>query len=147
HPLDPMSFAKRSQVEDLEIPMPSARERRPDAGPLAEIIDRCLKKRRDERMGSARELAEALQRLGTEKGKPALAEDESPFAGLSAFQESDAARLFGRDSDIAAVIARLRHQELVAIAGPSGAGKSSFVRAGVIPALKCSQPDTEAFVV
>lgn len=76
-----------------------------------------------------------------------LREDESPFAGLSAFQESDAARFFGRASDIARLMGRLRNQPLVVVAGPSGAGKSSFVRAGVIPALKRSGERWEAFIL
>ena len=146
--MHPISAAKLALVPDLKRPMPSAREKRPKAVALCDIIDRCLKKDRDERFGSAKELAEALERLGGEKGRAAdLAEDESPFAGLSAFQEADTARFFGRDSDITAVVGRLRNQELLAIAGPMGVGKSSFVRAGVIPALKRSRPELEAFVV
>ena len=147
HPLEPLSLHSLLRVMDLGTPMPSLRDRRPDAGPLCELVDRCLKKPRDARLGSAEELVAALERLGQEQGHPALAEDQSPFAGLSAFQEADTARFFGRDADIAAVIGRLRNQELVAIAGPSGTGKSSFVRAGVIPALKRSQRDIEAFIV
>ncbi|UQA56986.1 protein kinase domain-containing protein [Polyangium aurulentum] len=147
HPLEPPSLARLVEVMDLEAPMPSVRERRPDLGLLADVIDRCLKKRKEERMGSARELAEALEGIGADKGPLALAEDEGPFAGLSAFQEADAARFFGRDNDIAAVIGRLRNQQLIMIAGPSGAGKSSFVRAGVIPALKRAWREAEAFVV
>ncbi|MDC0748638.1 protein kinase [Polyangium sp. rjm3] len=147
HPLEPPTLARLVEVMDLETPMPSVRERRPDLGPLADVIDRCLKKRKEERMGSARKLAEALERIGADKSKLALAEDEGPFAGLSAFQEADAARFFGRDNDIAAVLGRLRSQQLIMIAGPSGAGKSSFLRAGVIPALKRAGRDAEAFVV
>ncbi|WP_248913793.1 protein kinase domain-containing protein [Polyangium aurulentum] len=147
HPLEPPSLSRLVEVMDLETPMPSVRERRPDLGPLADVIDRCLKKRKEERIGSARELAVALERIGSDKGPLALAKDEGPFAGLSAFQEADAARFFGRDNDIAAVLGRLRNQQLVMIAGPSGAGKSSFVRAGVIPALKRAGRDAEAFVV
>ncbi|HZF48733.1 MAG TPA: protein kinase, partial [Polyangiaceae bacterium] len=147
HPLEPPTLARLVEVMELETPMPRVRERRPDVGPLADVIDRCLKKRKEERMGSARELAAALERIGAGKGTLKLAEDEGPFTGLSAFQEADAARFFGRENDIATVIGRLRNQQLVMIAGPSGAGKSSFVRAGVIPALKRAGRDAEAFVV
>jgi hypothetical protein len=45
------------------------------------------------------------------------------------------------------MVARLSEQPLIAIVGPSGAGKSSFVRAGVIPALKREGEAWEAFVV
>jgi WD40 repeat protein/predicted Ser/Thr protein kinase len=147
HPLEPVSFLRLVQVAVLDTPMPGVREKRPDLGPLADVIDRCLKKHKDGRMGSARELVEALGRIGAERGNPALAGDEGPFAGLSAFQEADAARFFGRESDVAAAIGRLRNQQIIMIAGPSGAGKSSFVRAGVIPALKRAGRDVEAFVV
>ncbi|HEX2568741.1 MAG TPA: protein kinase, partial [Polyangia bacterium] len=151
HPLAPLSLPKLRKIADRSRPMPSLRDLRPDAGPLCDVVDRCLKKRPEERMGSAealeKALAEALAQLGAAPDTPALAEDQSPFAGLSAFQEADAARFFGREADIAAVLSRLRNQALMAIAGPSGAGKSSFVRAGVIPALKRSQRGLEAFVI
>src|SRR5207244_275211 len=52
-----------------------------------------------------------------------------------------------RDRAIAQVAARLVDQPLVAIIGPSGSGKSSFVRAGVIPALKRGGDAWEAFVL
>src|SRR4029078_2349435 len=80
----------------------------------------------------------ALEPLLPGKKAVDLGEDENPFAGLSAFQEADAARFFGREREVAGVLGRLRNQRLLAVVGPSGAGKSSFVRAGVIPALKRS---------
>ena len=61
----------------------------------------------------------------------------SPFKGLHAFQEIDAADFFGRDRLVADVVSRLRGGiRLVALVGPSGSGKSSVVRAGVVPALR-----------
>ncbi|MDI1436873.1 WD40 repeat domain-containing serine/threonine protein kinase, partial [Polyangium sorediatum] len=148
HPLAPLDLPALVGVSNLDTPMPSARDKLGAGHALAEVIDRCLKKRKSERIGSAKELVELLERLGAvTKTSAALAEDESPFAGLSAFQESDAARFFGRDDDIAAVLGKLRHQQLIAIAGASGAGKSSFVRAGVIPALKRASREMEAFVL
>ncbi|HLM72887.1 MAG TPA: serine/threonine-protein kinase, partial [Polyangiaceae bacterium] len=150
HPLAPLARSDLVRVSELDTPMPSARHILGAANPLAEVIDRCLEKRKDKRIGSAQELVALLERLGAEAKRPAalaLSSDESPFAGLSAFQESDAARFFGRDDDIAAVLGRLRNQQLVAIAGASGAGKSSFVRAGVIPALKRAGRELEAFVL
>ncbi|MDC3960423.1 PD40 domain-containing protein [Polyangium jinanense] len=147
HPLDPFSFARLSEVVDLDVPMPSMAEKRPDVGPLGTIVDRCLKKRRAERIGSAKELLAELEALLPGRKGLSLGEDESPFAGLAAFQEADAARFFGRDREIAAVTRWLRNQPLLGVAGPSGAGKSSFVRAGVIPALKRSGDGWEAFIV
>ena len=79
-------------------------------------------------------------------GAPAarLADDESPYAGLTSFQESDADRFFGRDREIARMVTRIRELPLVGVVGPSGAGKSSFVRAGLVPALKRSGEPWEA---
>ncbi|WP_437303990.1 nSTAND1 domain-containing NTPase [Sorangium sp. So ce388] len=147
HPLSPFSFARLSHIVDFDAPMPSLSAIRPDLGALGALVDRCLKKRKDERIGSARELLAALEALLPSRKPLELGEDESPFAGLSAFQEADAARFFGRDRDIAAMAARLRNQPLLAVAGPSGAGKSSLVRAGVIPALKHAEGRWEAFVL
>ncbi|HET9624286.1 MAG TPA: serine/threonine-protein kinase, partial [Kofleriaceae bacterium] len=59
----------------------------------------------------------------------------TPYRGLAAFTEADAAVFFGREHEVAAFLNRLRDQPLAIVVGPSGAGKSSFVRAGVIPAL------------
>ncbi|WP_437754828.1 nSTAND1 domain-containing NTPase [Sorangium sp. So ce1389] len=147
HPLDPFSRARLSDVMNLGAPMPGLGARRPDLGALGAVVDRCLKKRKAERMGSARELLAELEALLPSGRTLQLSEDESPFAGLSAFQEADAARFFGRDRDIAAARVRLRSQPLLAVAGPSGAGKSSFVRAGVISALKRSDDRWETFIL
>ncbi|MDI1481222.1 protein kinase [Polyangium sp. y55x31] len=147
HPLAPVSMARLVGVQVLELPMPSVLESRPDLGALGALIDRCLKKRKEERIGSARELLTALESLVDEPTTVALSDDDNPFAGLSAFQESDAARFFGRERDIAGVLGRLRNQQLVVVAGPSGAGKSSFVRAGILPALKRSGGSWEAFIL
>ncbi|WP_437901592.1 nSTAND1 domain-containing NTPase [Sorangium sp. So ce124] len=147
HPLHPFSYARLSAIVDVDVPMPSLSERRPDVGALGALVDRCLKKRKAERIGSARELLAELEALLPGRKALQLGEDESPFAGLSAFQEADAARFFGRDRDIAAMTKRVRSQQLLVIAGPSGAGKSSFVRAGVIPALKGAEGHWEAFIL
>jgi WD40 repeat protein/energy-coupling factor transporter ATP-binding protein EcfA2 len=65
----------------------------------------------------------------------------SPYPGLMAFTEADAAVFFGRDSEIRRLLQRLTpaavHEggQLVAVVGPSGSGKSSLVRAGLLPRL------------
>ena len=73
----------------------------------------------------------------------------SPFKGLHAFQEIDAADFFGRDRLVADVVSRLRGGiRLVALVGPSGSGKSSVVRAGVVPALrKGSLPGSNEWLI
>ncbi len=148
HPLAPIvSTLKLAQVGTFETPMPSVLERCPELGPLAAVIDRCLQKPPALRFGSADELLAALEPLSPSRRASALAGDQSPFAGLSAFQEADAGHFFGREREVAVALGRLRSQPLVAVAGPSGTGKSSFVRAGVIPALKRAHEPTEAFVL
>lgn len=63
----------------------------------------------------------------------------SPFPGLKAFDEHQAALFFGRDGDIQRLSEPLlgrRTSGAMAVIGPSGAGKSSLVRAGLIPLLR-----------
>ena len=147
HPLAPLTMERLQSVADMDAPMPRLRDVLPELGAPADVVERCLRKRKEERFGSAAELLSALEPL-CEGGRPvALAEGELPFTGLSAFQESDAGRFFGRERDIAAVVGRLRRQRLVTVAAPSGAGKSSFIRAGVIPALKRSGEDWDVLVL
>src|SRR4029077_20111476 len=73
--------------------------------------------------------------------------DESPYTGLSSFQEADADKLFRRTSEIAAMVTRIRDRPLMAVVGSSGVGKSSFVRAGLVPALKRSGEQWETVVI
>ena len=147
HPLAPLSLETLSQVPDNDVPMPRLSDMHPDLGPIGPIIDRCLLKARDRRTADAATLLAELEPLTGGASADAGAGDHSPFAGLSAFQEDDARRFFGRDPDIAAMTARLRQQRFVALTGPSGAGKSSFVRAGVIPALKRSGDGWHAYII
>ncbi|MCY0991151.1 protein kinase [Nannocystis sp. ILAH1] len=145
HPLAPLSAARLAGVRDLATPMPSLAAARPDLGPIADLVDACLAKDPERRLASADLLLRALVALVADDAPSGL--EAAPFAGLAAFQEAAAARFFGRERDTAAVLARLRQQQLVVIAGPSGAGKSSLVRAGLIPALKRSGARWDAFIL
>ncbi len=148
HPLAPLRGQQLMVTAMLDQPMPSVREAVADLPEgLVRIIDRCLRKRKEERMGSAQELLEALEPLLPGRFARNLRADQSPYTGLSAFQESDAARFFGRTREISAMVTRLRDQPLVGVVGPSGVGKSSFVRAGVVPALKHSGEPWETVVI
>ncbi|WP_437972451.1 serine/threonine-protein kinase [Sorangium sp. So ce260] len=147
HPLAPCRMPDLAAVPRLDEPMPEVRARHPELGALGALIDRCLRKRKAERFASAQELLAELLPLLPGRREIHLGADESPFAGLSSFQEADADRFFGRAQDLAGVVARLRSQPLLAIAGASGVGKSSLVRAGVIPALKRSGEGWEALVL
>ncbi|MGW7297771.1 nSTAND1 domain-containing NTPase [Streptomyces sp. NPDC054829] len=60
----------------------------------------------------------------------------SPFRGLEAFREQDAAVFFARQADSRRIAQALREHPFVPVAGASGVGKSSLVRAGVLPLLR-----------
>jgi len=138
HPLAPLSMLTMTSVGLLDVPMPSLKELCPELGRLGSTIDRCLIKRAEDRLGSARELLAELSAVAPSPRAIAAHEEDNPYAGLSAFQENDAERFFGRSRAVLEVTTRLAEQPLLAVVGPSGAGKSSFVRAGVIPALRRS---------
>ena len=140
HPIQPLTTpALVAAGATLEAPMPAVQAARADVpDELAALTDACLHKRKSERLASAAELVAALEKLlPGRRGRP-LADGESPYPGLTAFQESDADRFFGRSHDIARMVARVRERALTGVVGPSGVGKSSFVRAGLGPALKAS---------
>ncbi|WP_433206680.1 TIR domain-containing protein [Nocardia sp. CA-107356] len=73
--------------------------------------------------------------------------DRSPYRGWEPFDPDDAAVYFGRDGQIVRAMDRLRAmrmggvRSLFVIVGPSGTGKSSFLRAGLIPRLRCDDRD------
>ena len=148
HPLSPRSGWELMIAGVLEEPMPSVRGACPNLpDELADVIDRCLEKPKARRIGSARELLDALEPLLPGRYVRRLRPDERPYAGITPFQESDAHRFFGRAREVAAAVARLRAGPLLGIVGPSGAGKSSFVRAGIVPALEASGEPWSTLVV
>ncbi len=147
HPLAPFSRqGLLAAATQLDTPMISLRERVPGASvDLHRIVDRCLRKHKRERFAGAEELLNELEPLLPRR--VAGDRDASPFPGLTAFQEEDADRFFGRSEEIGRIVARLADQPLLGIIGPSGAGKSSLLRAGVIPRLKGSARNWETLVV
>ncbi len=150
HPLYPLTGHELMVTGFLDEAMPSLREKAPELPKeVCDVVDRCLKKQKGERWPDAASLLRALeplQRGRFEAGKKANIE-ESPYAGLSSFQEEDASRFFGRNREVAAMSQRLRERPLMAVVGPSGVGKSSFLRAGVVPALKNSGENWEINVI
>lgn len=68
--------------------------------------------------------------------------DRSPYPGLVAFDQEDAAVFFGRNPDIQACLAELNifrdygGSRFLLLLGPSGCGKSSLMRAGLLPRLR-----------
>ena len=66
----------------------------------------------------------------------------SPYCGLAAFEEQDAAFFFGREAATTQVLERmslhLAGTGLLMVSGVSGAGKSSLLRAGVLPRIRAA---------
>ncbi|MFT3708749.1 MAG: protein kinase [Archangium sp.] len=149
HPLDPLKGHQLMVTGMLDTPMPSIKGKTAADVPaeLLAVIDKCLLKRKEQRFPDAVTLLRALEPFLPGRYTRELKIDESPYAGLAAFQENDANRFFGRGQEIAATVNRVRERPLLGIVGPSGAGKSSFVRAGLVPALKRSGENWEAIVL
>ncbi len=147
HPLDPLKGHQLMVTGMLDSPMPLLSTKAADVPKeLAKVVDTCLMKRKEQRWPDAVTLLRALEPFLPGRFSQELKIDESPYTGLSAFQESDANRFFGRRLEVAATVNRVRERPLIGIVGPSGAGKSSFVRAGLVPALKRSGEPWEAMV-
>jgi eukaryotic-like serine/threonine-protein kinase len=149
HPVQPLSqeaLLRHAYYPDQ--PFPRTRDELPDLPHrLADVVDRCLEKRKERRVASAAELLALLEPLLPGRNARAIDATAGPYPGLSAFQESDADRFFGRGPDVLQVITRLREHPIAAIVGASGVGKSSFVRAGIVPALRASAESWEVLVI
>ncbi|WP_224370987.1 bifunctional serine/threonine-protein kinase/formylglycine-generating enzyme family protein [Hyalangium versicolor] len=114
---------------------PPLTERVPGIDPdFASLIERCLRVEPDERFASAETLRTELERIEP-LHEPEVLPEGNPYRGLAPFEAEHRALFFGRDSDIRAVIERLRRQPLVLVAGDSGVGKSSLCRAGLLPRI------------
>ena len=65
---------------------------------------------------------------------------DSPYRGLGAFEEQDAAFFFGREVAVTELLGRiarlLQGPGVLVVSGVSGAGKSSLLQAGVLPAIR-----------
>ncbi|CAN5123390.1 serine/threonine-protein kinase [soil metagenome] len=148
HPLHPLDGNQLVVTAMLELPMPSMAEAAPDVPrELIQIVDRCLLKNKEQRWQSVAELMTALMPFLPGRRTAELQLDETPYTGLSSFQEADAGKFFGRNREIQAMVTRIRDQPLMAVVGSSGVGKSSFVRAGLVPALKRSGEQWETLVI
>ena len=120
-------------VDDLAVLAPTT------PAPLAALVHRCLRLDASERP-TANEVCDALARMSpprrSEGAETPVESGENPYRGLLSFGPEHRALFFGRDAEVAAVIAELRASPFVLVAGTSGAGKSSLVRAGVAPRVE-----------
>src|SRR5213075_651395 len=148
HPLDPLRGQQLMITGMLNEQMPKLSSKVADVPQgLAEAVDKCLMKHKDKRWPDAVSLLRALEPYLPGRFTRELKIDESPYAGLASFQEDDADRFFGRAVEVGAMVNRIRERPLLGVVGPSGAGKSSFVRAGLVPALKRSGEKWESYVL
>ena len=139
HPIYPLTTDALITNAISDDPMPSLQEAAPGVPEaLVALVTGCLRKRVQERIPTANEIVRRLEDMAPGRQGRQLAEGESPYPGLTAFQENDANRFFGRGRDIARMVARIRELPITGIVGPSGVGKSSFIRAGVGPSLKAA---------
>jgi eukaryotic-like serine/threonine-protein kinase len=103
HPLAPRKGWDLVITGVLQEPMPSVRAACPSLPhALADIIDRCLQKPKDRRIGSARELLEALEPMLSGRRARRMRSEEIPHIGPRSGQEPDAHRFSGRARDVAA---------------------------------------------
>jgi WD40 repeat protein/serine/threonine protein kinase len=135
-PFDGTAVAVRHAVCD-PAPAPSLAARAPGLPhEVTQLVDDCLAKEAARRPAAA-EVVERLERALRRQRRPgAGGPEESPYRGLMPFGREHAGLFFGRDTEIAQCLERLRHQALLPVIGPSGAGKSSLLLAGVVPALE-----------
>lgn len=146
-PFDAIDFSLFHEVCDLGRPTPPLLDMAPTVPvALADAVDTCLQKDRTARYASAKDLLRDIEPFLPGRFQPWRLFDKGPYTGLRSFQEEDAPVFFGRSKEIAAFVARIHDWPLSAIVGPSGVGKSSFVRAGVVPALRSFGAEWEVLV-
>lgn len=60
----------------------------------------------------------------------------APYRGLLGYDTEHAAIFFGREEETAAALGRIEERGALFVYGASGSGKSSWLRAGIVPALR-----------
>ena len=61
---------------------------------------------------------------------------QNPYVGPRTFTYEDRERFFGRESEAAALLARVISQRLLLFYAQSGAGKSSLINTRLVPKLR-----------
>ena len=116
----------------------AARCGRGRARSLVAIVERCLAKQKAARFATARGSARRARAAPAIAHRSPPRSRREPVSGPERVPGDRRRSVLRPPADIASIVARLREQPLVAVVGPSGVGKSSFVRAGVVPALKAT---------
>ena len=68
--------------------------------------------------------------------RPRRVPGSGPYRGLGSYSAAERDVFFGRETEVAEVLERLRTQSAVVLVGPGGSGKSSLAHAGVIPLIE-----------
>ena len=102
HPVQPLTQeALLRHAYFPDEPYPRIADELPDLPHrLAQLIDRCLEKRKERRIATAAEVLAELEPLLPGQSFRTRAMDAGPYPGLAAFQEDDAGRFFGRGADV-----------------------------------------------
>ncbi|HEY6173345.1 MAG TPA: serine/threonine-protein kinase, partial [Kofleriaceae bacterium] len=115
-------------VQILKEPVPRLAELAPGVpAAFSALIDRTLERDR-ERRPRAGELHDALEEMIRRPELLALPPG-NPYRGILPFEAEHRGVFFGRASEVALLVARMRSESFVLVAGDSGVGKSSLVRA------------------
>ena len=86
----------------------------------------------------SQETTDLYRRIQSGLVSPEQITGPSPYKGLRAFSEADAADFYGREAAVEQLLQTIKRQQVVAVIGPSGSGKSSLVYAGLLPYLRMS---------
>jgi eukaryotic-like serine/threonine-protein kinase len=122
-------------VQILKEPVPRLADVVPTVSPaFGSLVERALDRDR-ERRPRARELHDALDELALRPEVLRLPPG-NPYRGILPFEADYRGVFFGRASDAAELVERVRGEPFVLVAGDSGVGKSSLVRAGVLPVFE-----------
>lgn len=84
------------------------------------------------------EFASLVGAGGAERETTASAEalKLDPYRGLLAYDEEHASIFYGREEETEEALARIEDRGALFVFGASGSGKSSWIRAGIVPALR-----------
>ena len=150
HPLHPLDGNQLVVTAMLELPMPSMAEAAPPDCPARAVADRRPLPAQDEGAALAERERAAARARAVPAGPPHARSSRSTRARTPACRRS---RRTTPASSSAATARSPRWSRgsatapLMAVVGSSGVGKSSFVRAGLVPALKRSGETWETLVI